>query len=227
MGSGLEMIRLIIASDNRLYREALVSLLSERKFIDVVGASENAVLTIDQTYNCEPDVVLIDMTMLDSNQVIEEIAPSHLKTKVIVLAMTEDEDNILHCAKRGVAGYLTRNATFDHLVSAISGVVEGKLFCPRKIAESLFIKINSIHTTKFDVNQTVKTDKDSTKNLLTQREKEIVLLLKTGKSNKEIARDLNIETSTVKNHIHNILSKIGARNRIQAVNQMQKHSSFE
>lgn len=221
------MISLIIASDNRLYREALVSQLAGKENIKTVVATENAELTIKKTYELDPDVVLVDMTMQDSCQIVSNVTPSRLKTKVIVLSMTEDENNILHCAQKGVAGYLTRNATFDHLLSAISSVVDGELFCPRKIAESLFVKINSIHNLNNDYNTPSNDEISAAKILLTQREKEIASLLKGGKSNKEIARELTIEVSTVKNHVHNILTKMGVQNRMQAVNRLQQHFSSD
>jgi len=221
------MIRLMIVSDNRLYREAISEQLCREKIINVVQTTSDEKSTIQQLSACNPDVILIDMTMVDCYKIISQINPRIMKTKVVALAMSEDDDAVLTCAKRGVAGYLTRNASLDHLINAITGVVEGELFCPRKIAEMLFNKVNSMYRVGKELDNLDVTEIHNASITLTQREMEIAFLLKCGKSNKEIARDLRIEISTVKNHVHNILSKMGVRNRIQAVNRLQEQFSLE
>jgi DNA-binding NarL/FixJ family response regulator len=224
------MINLFIASDNRLYSEALSKLLAGNNLFSIVGCGQEVPFLTGETGNLKPDVALIDMTMPNSCDVISALRRSHRSVKIIALAMTEDENNILDCAKRGVAGYLTRSATLEQLIKAISSVVEGELVCPRKISEILFHKIYSLHT-----NISTRSLQDNTRQasmsvsaiVLTQREKEIVSLLVEGKSNKEIARYLTIEISTVKNHVHNILTKLGVRSRIQAVALLQRQNVTE
>ena len=213
------MIRLVIASDNRLYREAIANLLV-REDISIVAISPNTARAVESSIAHKPDVVLLDMTMENACKVVSELADQSPPTKVIALAMNEDADSILDCAKRGVAGYLTRNASYDHLISAINGVADGELFCPKKIAQMLFEKVSSLHfhgsgkAADFD-------DPSSKSNIpLTHREQQIASLIKRGKSNKEIARELQIGLSTVKNHVHNILTKMGVRNRVQAVSRL-------
>ena len=221
------MIRLIIASDNRLYREALARLLADKGFIRVICTTQDAELTILETCHNKPDVVLVDMTMSDSRKVIAQIIPSCPDTKVVALAMTEDGDNILACAKRGVAGYLTRCASFEQLITALSSVVSGELYCPKRISEILFHKINSLHISSDGCKDRENSLASKPGVLLTQRENEIASLLTCGKSNKEIARELTIEVSTVKNHVHNILTKVGVRSRIQAVTILQQQLSSD
>ena len=216
-------IRLLIVSDNRLYREALAGLLDGKGLVCVVGTACNAQNAIGDICECNPDVVLIDMSTQDSCKVFGSIIPSYPNTKIVALAITENQDSILKCAKAGIAGYVSRDATLDQLVNTVSAVIKGEIYCPRRIAEGLFNKIKSLSSYE-DIRAGLSEENrnDSIITLLTSRERQIVSLISDGLSNKQIARKLTIEISTVKNHIHNILTKTGTQNRIQVANLLQQ-----
>ncbi len=222
------MISLVIVSDIRLYREGLEEILEREDILHVKGTAGNVEQAIGEIRKNSPDVVLIDMTMINSNKVVEYIASVYRHMKIIALAVTEDEDVIFSCAKAGIAGYLTRESSIKQLIDTICGVFEGELYCPRRIAARLLkkLKILSHHVETSDC-EVIESPANSKNVVLTKREKQIASLLSKGLSNKEIARKLTIEVSTVKNHIHNILTKMDVHNRIQAVRQLQYDTIFD
>lgn len=220
------MIRVEIVSDIRLYREGLAEILDREGSISVCGIAYTVNNAIKEIKDNSPDVVILDMTMASSCDAINCIVSSYPKIKLVVLSVTEDEDTILSCAKAGVAGYLSREASIQELVYTVCGVVDGEIYCPRRIAASLFHKLKSLSNDKEVCTSTkpLKFD-DSRAVFLTKREKQIASLISDGLSNKQIARSLTIEVSTVKNHVHNILNKMGVNNRVQAVTFLQNQFS--
>lgn len=210
------MIRVVIVSDIKFYREGLDLILGREELISVVGTAHNVEHAVATIHKCSPDVVLIDMTILTCSEAVGYVASSCPGTKIIVLAVTEDEDTILACAKAGIAGYVSREASIEQLVNTVCGVVEGELYCPRKIAASLFNKVRHL-STSIDIDLMLPNENTDVTKLtsLTSRERQVASLVSEGLSNKEIARKLVIEVSTVKNHVHNILAKMGFHNRIQ------------
>lgn len=215
------MIRLIIISDIRFYREGLAKVLEMQGTVNVVATADNSRQAVEQIIKYSPDVVLLDMIMVSSCETVSNIMSACPDVKIVALAVNDHEDSILTCARAGIAGYLSRGASIEQVYDALNDVVEGKFYCPSEIAESLIHKFKS-HEAINDT-ELVYRDKAALKKEipLTQREKQIASLLSNGLSNKQIARNLTIEVSTVKNHVHNILSKMGAHSRIQAVNILQ------
>ena len=175
------MIRLVIVSDIKLYREGLDEILDRKDSVRVVGTAYNVKKAIVKIQNSSPDVVLIDMTMIACSEIVGQIASSCPNTKIIALAVTEDEDIILACAKAGISGYVSREASIEQLVNTICGVIEGELYCPRRIAASLFHKLETIQrVSDTSVNVTPLQPEDSKISLLTQREKQIAKQLTNG-----------------------------------------------
>lgn len=220
------MIRLVIVSDIRLYREGLEDIINRKNEVSVVGTACDIEHAVQAIHAATPDVVLIDMSMLASCEVISHITSTYPSTRIIALAVTEDEDSVLACAKAGVAGYVSREASIEQLINTVCAAVEGELHCPRRIASILFHKLQSLPKVTEAPSDTTSLQPDYSKiALLTQREKQIAALLSDGFSNKRIAHHLMIEVSTVKNHVHNILSKVGVHSRLQAV-QLLQHQTF-
>lgn len=216
------MTSLVIISDIRLYRESLTEIINNMEQINVVGSASNIENAIQAIYKFSPDIVLLDMTMIAGSEVIGEIVEIFPRIRVVVLAMTDNEDSILACAKAGVSGYVSREASLDCLIDAINSVVNGEFYCPRQFAASLFNKVKSLPSYQETYTDgIVQYSCESKIALLTQRERQIALLLSDGLSNKQIARSLTIEVSTVKNHVHNILVKMEVESRTKAANAMR------
>jgi len=220
----IEMIDLAIVSDIRLYREGLGRLLSESGTINVIGVvtSHNELLgLLNKTHL---NLVLLDMRMVDSRDVVTSITSLYNKTKIIVIAVPENAENYLLCAESGISGYLTKESSVEELISAIETVGKGDLYCPGSITKNILDSIKHKHDT-----QAVKEQQhcySSLLNILTQREAQVVKLIAKGLSNKQIASKLTIEISTVKNHVHNILVKMGVESRTKAACILQETFSI-
>jgi len=219
------MVSVTIVSDIRLFREGLAEIMSRKGSVFVVSTAQSEKQAIAEICNNSPDVVLVDMTMIESNEIIGNITVACPDARIVALSVGEDEKCILACAKAGVVGYVSRDTSIDQLLDAIYGVVEGELYCPRRIAASLIYNLKSTPTN--DVQHAVKIDGilESQIAQLTLREKQIVELLSYGFSNKKIARELMIEVSTVKNHVHHILAKLGVTSRVQVVSMLKQQAA--
>lgn len=219
------MIRLVIVSDIRLYCEGLAEILGQKKTVRVVSTASNVNEAIREIEQHSPDVVLLDMTMKASCQAIRYVIASCPVAKVVALAVPEDENNILACAEAGITGYVAREASLNELLNAVQGAVKGELYCPPRIAASLMSKIKILTgSIRASSEEAYQKPADSILSTLTQRERQIAKLISDGLSNKQIAHHLTIEVSTVKNHVHNILVKMGVESRMQAASLFQRQA---
>ena len=207
-----DSISVFVVDDNRLLCEGLVSMLGEREDIAVVGAAPSGDDALEQIKRLRPNVALIDIGMpgkdgIAVTQALHQEAP---EVKVIILGMVDLTDEIMACIEAGAAGYALKETSFDHLVETIRSAHRGESLCSPQMAASLFSRIAELAGERI-----LSVPSSSVK--LTPRELEIVNALADELSNKEIARQLSIETQTVKNHIHNILDKLQLHTRLEAV----------
>ena len=205
-------IHVFIVDDNCLLREGLVSMLSEQKDIIVIGTAASGSKALKQIKDLHPEVALIDIGMpgKDGIEVTKALHRGFPKVKVIILGMLDLTDEIMACIEAGASGYVLKEASFDYLVDTIRSVHCGESFCSPRMTASLFSRIAEIADERLPGKS-----QDAIK--LTNRELEIINLIAEGLPNKEISRQLFIETQTVKNHIHNILDKLQLHNRLAAV----------
>lgn len=188
-------IRVMVASEVRLYRDALQSVLSEAAGIVVVGFASTAEEVVAKACRLVPALVVVDLAMIESFSVA---LPMHLPQVggLVVLTIPEVPADIIACAPSGILGFVSRDGTGAVLLDAIRAA-------GRTNAAS-----SSIAT-------------------LTAREMEILRLMQHGVSNKTISRDLGIGLSTVKNHVHSILAKLGVHRRGEAISLMFRHEDSE
>ena len=210
------MIKIIIFSGIRIYCEGLSRILSSQDAIEVAGADnslEDALVKIEQS---KPHMILLDMTMPRSCDFARQVRQSFPQVKIIAIAVPEDEQNIFECAEAGISGYVAREASVDVLIKTLIGADKGEFCCPPHIAANLFNKVQNLASRVKDKYVTASGPNAAFLDL-TRREKQILCLMADGLSNKEIARALVIEVSTVKNHVHNILVKLDVHSRMLAV----------
>ena len=214
------MTNLAIVSDIRLYREGLGRILNEIDgicVIDVIDSHKKILKLLETKYL---DVILLDMRMPDNCLIISSLTKKFFKIKIIVIAVPDVDESYLLCAESGIAGYLSKESTIEDLVDAIKAVGQGDLYCPCNITQYI---LNSVkHRREGNKINAVKLNDSNILGSLTQREEQIVKLVADGMSNKKIANTLNIELSTVKNHVHNILVKLGIDSRSQIASMLQK-----
>ena len=208
----VEKIRVVIAEDHRLLREGLLNMLHQDESVEVVGEAVSVLQAIDVIGDVQPDVVLLNTTMLESNgiQVIPVIRQKSLGSKPLMLTAATDEDVVLEALKAGAKGYLSKDTSVSNLMRAIKAVHNGELWVERKMISRFFDRETTADLER--EHQQIKT-----KAALTPREEEVLCLLTKGSTNKEIAQDLFISEKTVKSHLNSIFKKINVSRRLQAI----------
>lgn len=197
---------MLIVAEVRLYREGLVAALSRRDAVTVVGQAGDFAQARAAICALRPQVVVLDVSLPAALELTEELRRDAPDLRVVAFAVSPSSADIIACAEAGAAGYVAADASIEQLVDGIIGVAAGKLICPPSVAFELFRRIGAPHQPRSFAAETA----------LTAREREVLRLLRTGRSNKEIARSLNIAVSTVKNHVHRVLEKTEATSRSDA-----------
>jgi DNA-binding NarL/FixJ family response regulator len=198
--------RVLLVTDVRLYRDGLTYILEARDDIAMVCTAATLAEAIECIDLVQPTVVLFEQDGLDQPHALRSLSRAWPDAKIVAFGVGDREQDIVACAEAGLAGYVPRGASVDDLVSAIHSASRGELWCTPSAAGTLFRRVASM---------AARVPQESGFNL-TGREQEIAELLARGLSNKEIARRLQIELATVKNHVHHILEKLNVRRRSEA-----------
>jgi two-component system, NarL family, nitrate/nitrite response regulator NarL len=199
----------------RVYGDGLAIALKGHDRLTVVGATIDVGSVVPLATELGADVVLMDASAagFDVMTVIARRLPA---IRIVALGIPETEEAVISCAEAGAAGYVPRAASMTQLAAIVVALSRGEATCSPRIAASLFARLGAVAA----ANGSTATRR------LTRRETEILALVDRGLSNKEIARELHIEVSTVKNHIHNILDKLNARRRGEAVARLRRPDSL-
>jgi DNA-binding NarL/FixJ family response regulator len=208
------MIRILLVDDQALFREGLRTLLSIRPDLDVVGEAENGREAVEMAAKLVPDVILMDLRMpvLNGVAATRQLRQEQPRSKVIVLTTFDDDDYIFDGLRAGAVGYLLKDVSSDKLVEAIRAAARGETFLEPSVAAKVVAEFTRL-------SGGVKPSSPEERPLvepLSERELEILGILAGGASNREIAQELYITEGTVKNHVTNILGKLGVRDRTQA-----------
>jgi len=208
------VIRVLLVDDQALFCEGLRTLLDLQPDIEVVGEANNGREAIECVARAAPDVVLMDMQMpvLDGIAATRDIRAHHPDTQVIVLTTFDDDEYVFEALRAGAVGYLLKDVASDRLAEAIRCAARGESFLQPSVAA----KVVAEYTRLADAPHARERANQALVEPLSDRELEILRLVATGASNKEIAATLVIAEGTVKNHVTNILGKLGVRDRTQA-----------
>jgi two-component system response regulator NreC len=201
-------IKVLICDDHTLFREGVKTVLSQSSEIDVVGEAENGKEAIELTRRLRPDVVLMDISMpvlrgCDATTRIKKLRPD---VKVLILTVYDDEDVVARCLEAGASGYLVKDAPPSQLVYAIQATVRGEQYLSPKVMKAFvghYVKDTEQPKTRYD--------------LLSDREREILVLLAEGASLKEIATRLDLSVKTVDAHKYNLMRKLDVHDRPQLI----------
>lgn len=205
-------IRVLIATDVRLYRESLAEILSRYEGIEVVGVAGDRLGMFARVADVKPDVVLLERALQrDANTISELIGPAG-EIKVVTLGVSETDAEVIACAEAGVAGFVSRDDSLADLIAAIHGAARGDLLCSPQTAGTLLRRVAALAAGRSSIRPEAR---------LTTREFEVVQLIDEGLSNKQIALRLCIELPTVKHHVHHILEKLGVARRGEAVSVLR------
>jgi DNA-binding NarL/FixJ family response regulator len=220
-----EAIRVLIVDDQRLMRDGLRVLLELQEGIAIVGEGGNGVEALAQVAATHPDVVLMDVRMpqMDGVEATRALRERGDRPRILVLTTFDDDQYVFDALKAGAAGYVLKDLPAADLAAAIRTVHGGGVHLDPAVASKVVAEFSRLHAapaavapgaappTHAGVAQAIGPVEE-----LTPREREVLRLLTTGASNREIAEQLFISEGTVKNHISNILGRLGLRDRTQA-----------
>ena len=209
---GGDAIRVMICDDHALFRRGLVMVLESEEGIEVVGEAEDGQEALDRVEDLAPDVILMDVRMpnvsgIEATKNIAERVPA---AKILMLTVSDEEDDLYDAIKAGATGYLLKEISIEEVATAIRAVVGGQSLISPSMASKLLTEFTSL-AKRADERQSVPSPR------LTDRELEVLKLVAEGMSNREIAGELFISENTVKNHVRNILEKLHLHSRMEAV----------
>jgi DNA-binding NarL/FixJ family response regulator len=206
---GLDELRVVLVDDHDLFRTGLKNLLEEQG-VQVVGEAANGQVALRLVGELAPEVVVMDLNMpglsgVETTRKLASIAPL---TRVVVLTISAEDDDVMNAVMAGACGYLLKDSSIQDLIAGIRAAAAGEALISPQIAAKVLQRLRA-QTANVDAAETIRTE-------LSDREIEVLKLIANGKDNAQIARELYISPKTVKNHISNILMKLQIENRIQA-----------
>ncbi|MFZ5496861.1 MAG: response regulator [Verrucomicrobiota bacterium] len=208
----MKKLRLLLVDDQSLFREALRTLLSLQPDFDIVAEAENGERAVALTRVHRPDVVLMDLRMpvLGGVEATRRVLAAVPATHVVVLTTFDEDDEVLEALRAGAVGYLLKACSADKLCESVRAAAKGASVLEPSVAARLTAGLTR---------PSARNGRRASQPLadpLSDRELSVLRFLATGRSNKEIGGELGITEGTVKNHMTNILGKLGALDRTQA-----------
>ena len=203
-----EYIRIAIADDHPIFRDGLRKLLALEEDFKVVAEARDGKEVLDILQREEPDILLLDLKMpgLDGLSTLQRLQAQKIKTKVIVLTASDDEGEYVQAMKLGTSGIVLKQTATELLIKSIRKVHNGEIWLDSRTTAAVMKQFASPGDAA---------GKDRERSPLSQREREIVVLVAQGFKNKEIAERMFISEQTVKNHLHNIFDKLGVSDRLE------------
>ena len=216
-------IRVLICDDQSLFREALRTLLSSYSELEVIGEAANGEEALRLAVANSPDVVLMDLRMpvMDGVESTRRINQLGKAIKVIVLTTFDDDETVFDGLRAGAVGYLLKDVSSEKLVEAIQAANAGQYFLLPSITAKVVSEFSKISK------PSKKPRDEMIPDPLSPREIGILRIVAQGASNKEIAEHLFISEGTVKNHLSSILSKLGVRDRMQAILKAREYGIID
>jgi DNA-binding NarL/FixJ family response regulator len=206
--------RIVVADDHPLIRHALTTTIDEQPDLEIVGEATNGLEALELCRMFQPELVLMDVLMpkMDGLEATRQIKREFPRTSVLVLTAVEDPIYLSEALKAGAAGYMQKGATTQQTIGAVRKVLEGESSIDQELATQLLRRL--VEDPKPEQNGRAKGE--SSLELLSAREREVLGLVARGYTNQQIARSLLISLSTVKKHVRSAISKFGVSDRTQA-----------
>jgi len=208
-----ENLRIIIADDHPLFRAGVVQALEEETGIEVVAQVSDGSEALRMTREILPDVILLDIAMPinDGISTAAAISISCPATKIIILTVSEHEDDLMAAFKAGATGYVLKGISGRELAKVVKSVIDGDVYVTPKLASGMLLEMSR------------PKPRDPLEEL-TDREREILHLVAQGLTNREIGQQLYLSEKTIKHYMTNVLQKLQVHSRVQAALLAQQHT---
>lgn len=200
---GRDLVRVVVIAEVRMYRDGLATALARDTWIEAVGTSATPAGALQLLETSPPDVIVLDPGG-DPVGAVRLLALNAPEARVLVVAVRDEEADVVELAEAGAAGFVTRDESLEALVSSVLSVARGEALCSPRMAGVLLRRVTTLARDGGSLPPAPR---------LTVRERQIARMLDEGLSNKQIASGLYIELATVKNHVHNVLDKLGVARR--------------
>lgn len=206
-------IRVLLVDDHALFREGLAGLLSSQHDIEVISEAEDGLEALVKAQDLEPDLILMDVTMpgcdgMEATQLIKQVLP---EVKIVMLTVHDDDDRLFEAIRSGAVGYLLKSLASEEVIPMLRRVMRGEAGITGTTAVRILDEFRQL-----DRRTKPRLPEESAPRL-TPREKDVLKAVATGAMDREIAAELSISITTVKTHMRNILAKLHATGRREAV----------
>jgi len=215
-----EQIRVFVAAENRLLREALARVLTKGIGIEVIATNSAASFHTDALLDARPDILLLNSrgSLEEDLSAVQEVRTAAPAVRILLIGMAKDEREFLQCVRAGISGYLLRDASSSDVLQGVRAVAAGEAVCPGVLCAALFRYFES-DTTGLPCTSSKR------RMGLSRRELQLIPLIAQGLTNKEIANHFSLSEQTVKNHLYRMKHKIGAEDRLEMV-QLYRTQGF-
>ncbi len=205
-------LRVLLVDDHALFRAGIASLIALNEAIEVAGQAEDGTEALELARKLKPDLVLMDLHMpvMDGIEATRRIRTELPDVKVVMLTVSDQDKDLFEAIKSGAHGYLLKNLEPEELFDYLTGIVRGEAPISRTMAAKLLNEFAA------QASRGKNPSPPETNNELTPREREVLKLVASGATNRDIATALTLTENTVKNHLRNILEKLHLENRVQA-----------
>ena len=219
----MEKIKLFILDDNRFLRDGLAAMIDKQPDLKVVASLGNADKITERIHLTRPHVLLLDLGLRNQNSlsIAKTVRAELPSTKVVVMDLVPIEEDIYEFVQAGVSGFILKDATVKTFLDTIRAVAGGASVLPSLLTDSLFSQV-----VKESISLAKSPEAVTESFRMTKRERQVILLIAEGMSNKEIGSSLHLSTFTIKSHVHNILEKLAVHNRLQIANYAHTSDDF-
>ena len=209
------LVKILIADNHKLFREAVSSLLSNEPGMEVIGEAEDGRTAVQLARKLQPNVITMEISMPNLNGIdaTRQITHEMPKIKAIALSACRDKRSVREMLKAGASGYVTKECAFEELIAAIRDVASNQIYLCSQVSK---VVIDGF------INRLSKGD-DSVYSVLTRREREVLQLIAEGKSTKVIAKELCVSAKTIEWHRSQLMKKLG----IQSIAELVKYAIYE
>ncbi|WP_246939213.1 response regulator transcription factor [Bacillus pinisoli] len=207
------MIKVLFVDDHEMVRIGVSAYLSAQPDIEVIAEADDGTKAVELALKDKPDIILMDLVMkeMDGIEATKRIIESWPEAKIIIVTSFLDDEKVYPALEAGAASYMLKTSKANEIADAIRATFAGQTILEPEVAGKIMNKMRQKHITQ-------------PHDELTEREREILLLMTDGKTNQEIANELFIAVKTVKVHVSNILAKLHVQDRTQAVIYAFKHN---